>query len=197
MTASIMNRRAANVLLFSAMTALEAARAKWATANRSAENARREWAAQDILSGRIRAQCVQKLVDGGLKITAAGTAASDHPDYTAYRDHLALLADAKDEAIIVRDEAFQELEEAKLLLQARIEQFKALPNRESVLISRELADELRSLADAAGALTFSMELTAALGEQKPSDDAAGASIDLSMLQTRTQAPESFASDPRD
>jgi hypothetical protein len=167
------------VQLIVALAALTAQRQAWQRAAQTAESDRAVWAAQDLLSGRIRAQCVQDLITQGVVKTNAQTQASDHPTYTAHRDLCDKLAKAKEASALDREFAYEQLAEAKIAVRARLEIAKALGDGsitaeeiegalalveqatygESAVIPRELLDEIQKalgkhgehyLADALG-----------------------------------------------
>lgn len=79
-----------------------------------------EWQAVDSLTGRTRQQCVKDLVAGGMAATPADKAASDHPTYTAHKDRVIVLANAKDEADVARDVARLRATNARATLDAML-----------------------------------------------------------------------------
>lgn len=118
--------------LITALSVLSIQRETFEAASRKAEIDRVLWSQKDVLSGRIRAQCVKELeqtvigqdkfgADKLMSATAAQTAASDHPTYTYFKDELAELTQNKDWAAAQAVVELQRLECAKLDVEAKIE----------------------------------------------------------------------------
>lgn len=118
--------------LIAALAFLAAKRETFEEASKRAESDRNYWAMKEVLSGRIRARCVKELEETVvgedkfhqpkyMSATAAQSAASDHPTYTAFKDEVAQLQAAKDWSADQVTVELQRLECAKLDVEAKIE----------------------------------------------------------------------------
>lgn len=96
LTEKYTHKRPAN--LDAGITRLYALETEYAVLSASAARAADAWAECDLIKARVKNQSVEKLVAGGMSRSAAEKAASDHEDYTAHRDKLAVLEKEKREA---------------------------------------------------------------------------------------------------
>jgi hypothetical protein len=106
-----------SVMLTMALKSVSSARSRYEVAARNALADEIEWAEKDDQSGRVRYGCVRALTKSdenpaGLSPSAAQTAASEHPVYTAFKDECRKLANEKDAAVVEREIAARGFEAA-------------------------------------------------------------------------------------
>lgn len=96
-----------------------------------------EWSQLDVLTGRTRAEVVQRLMSadgGGMSATAADKAASGDEQYTKHKDAVAAAAAAKDAAAIARDIAYERMKTARTILSGLVQVTEARAGRPQVVL---------------------------------------------------------------
>lgn len=97
----------------SAMVAAHAALLRWRGLATAAREASDVFSAHDVKGSALRVRCAKALAEGGMSMTAADKAASEHPDYVLHKETATLLGAARAAAQDAAQQAFETLQNAR------------------------------------------------------------------------------------